>query len=434
MSSADRGGRTSAILIGVLAVTQVIGWGTSYDLLAVLGRPVAQDLGMSNETVFAGLSVMMVVGALLGPMVGGRLSRRGAASTLAEGSGLFCVGLVALSMAQGPVGWLGAWVIIGAAGAFGLMVATNTAVVERRGRAARRTIGTLMIFTGLSSAIAWPILAASLAAFGWRTTALLAAGLHLVICLPAHLFALPPRRPVAMEAAAETIATRRPPAGKGTFLAIAGISTAFTFVAFGVSPSLLEVLRQGGASAELALELGSLRSVFGVTARLADLVLGARSSPLTTAMVAAATCIAGLGLLVAANGSVALLGGFVALYGFGTGVATVARVLLPLQFFAAVDFGRLSSRLTLPQNLANATAPVVFTAVLDRGGPHAVAGLAAAALAVALAVCVGLALYRRERSPAPETGLALAAIPPDLATIPAGTEKSAPARQPVSRG
>jgi MFS family permease len=56
------------------------------------------------------------------------------------------------------------------------------------------------------------------------------------------------------------------------------------------------------------------------------------------------------------------------LYGFGSGVVAVGRALLPLTLFSARDFGMQSARLTLPQNLATAASPVVFTAILDRLG------------------------------------------------------------------
>lgn len=398
MTGVARRGDGSVTLIAVLALTQLIGWGFSFDFLAVVGRPVARDLGMANEIAFAGLSVMMVVAALLGPMVGGRLGRYGAARVLAEGSVLFAVGLVALSAATGPVTWLAAWAVVGAGGGFGLMVAANTAVVERRGAAAKRGIGTLMIFTGLSAAISWPVASWLLDGIGWRASCLVGAAAHVLVCLPAHLFALPPR-PAEMprDEADEATAAPPRPAGGGTLLVLGGITTAFTFVAYGVSPSLLEIFRQAGATPTLALQLGSARSVFGVSARLVDLALGRRSSPLATIMVAGVLIVVGLALLPIADGAFAFLGGFALLYGFGTGIATVARVLLPLQFFAPADFGRLSSRLALPQYLANAAAPVIFTAVLDRGGVDAVVGLSVATLALALLLCAGLALRSRRR-------------------------------------
>lgn len=432
MTDVGRGGGDSVALIGVLALTQLIGWGFSFDFLAVVGRPVARDLGMANEVAFAGLSVMMVVAAVLGPLVGGRLTRHGAARVLAEGSVLFVIGLTVLSAAVGPVTWLAAWAVVGAGGSFGLMVAANTAVVERRGAEAKRGIGTLMIFTGLSAAISWPIASLLLEAIGWRATCLVGAATHLFVCLPAHLRALPPRpAEIPRDVAAEAEEALPPAAGSGTLLVIGGITTAFTFVAYGVSPSLLEIFRQAGATPALALQLGSARSVFGVSARLVDVALGRRSSPLATIIVAGGLIVIGLLLLPIADGAFAFLGGFALLYGFGTGIATVARVLLPLQFFAPADFGRLSSRLALPQYLANAAAPVIFTAVLDRGGVDAVVALAVATLAFAVLAAVGLAL-RPRRPAAVDEGLVLDAIPTDCPTTIAEGDARPSCRRPGS--
>jgi hypothetical protein len=60
----------SAQTVAVLAVTQLIGWGTSFDMLGVMGRVIAPDLGLPNEVVFGGLTLMMIVSALAGPVTG----------------------------------------------------------------------------------------------------------------------------------------------------------------------------------------------------------------------------------------------------------------------------------------------------------------------------------------------------------------------------
>jgi hypothetical protein len=77
-----------------------------------------------------------------------------------------------------------------------------------------------------------------------------------------------------------------------------------------------------------------------------------------------------------------------AVYGFGAGVMTVARALLPLALFSPREFGLQSARLSLPQNLANAIAPVIFTAILDRAGT----GPALFACAVLAALSLGFVL------------------------------------------
>jgi ABC-type bacteriocin/lantibiotic exporter with double-glycine peptidase domain len=77
---------------------------------------------------------------------------------------------------------------------------------------------------------------------------------------------------------------------------------------------------------------------------------------------------------------------------------TVARALLPLVFFSPREFGLQSARLSLPQNLANAIAPVIFTAILDRAG----AGMAIVTCAILAALALMfvfmlLALVRQAR-------------------------------------
>ncbi|MBB1248284.1 hypothetical protein [Rhizobium sp. G21] len=57
-------------LLAPLALCQIIGWGTTFDMPGALGRIIAADLGFSNEAAFAGLSVMMIVSGLAGPWAG----------------------------------------------------------------------------------------------------------------------------------------------------------------------------------------------------------------------------------------------------------------------------------------------------------------------------------------------------------------------------
>ncbi|WP_028745995.1 MFS transporter [Rhizobium mesoamericanum] len=299
--------------IAVLAVTQLIGWGTTFDMLGVMGRVIAPDLGLPNEVVFGGLSIMTVVG---------------------------------------------------------LSAPAYTAVVERAGPDSKRVIAILMLLTGLSSAISWPVLSKLNATVGWRTTFLIGAALQFFVCLPLHLFALP--RPIAFavdgKAPQETPVPFSPAVQRKAFVLIAAATTISTFVTFGVSPSLLEILRQSGASPDLALQLGSARGVIGISARFLDMLLGRRGNPILSAAVGVSLMVSSFLMMLLIPPSTPLLVTFILLYGFGTGVMTVARALLPLALYSPREFGLQSARLSLPQNLANAIAPVIFTAILDRTG------------------------------------------------------------------
>ncbi|MBX4993595.1 putative MFS family arabinose efflux permease [Rhizobium binae] len=398
----------SAQTVFVLAITQLVGWGTTFDMLGVMGRIVAPDLGMANEVAFAGLTIMMTVSAIVGPATGRWLGRYGAARVLSAASLTFAIGLSLLAAANGVILYAAAWIVIGAGGALGLSAPAYTAVVEREGMNGKGVIAVLMLFTGLSSAIFWPVLSLLNETVGWRFTFLVCAGLQFFICLPLHLFALP--KPIAahIDGGKADIAPGplSKPAQRKAFLLIAAATTITTFITFGISPSLLEIFRQSGASPTFALQLGSARGVLGISARFLDMLLGRRGNPIVSAAMGIGLMLVSFLMMLAASPSTPLLVSFVLLYGFGSGVMTVARALLPLALFSPREFGLQSARLSLPQNLANAIAPVVFTAILDRAGtgPALFAAAVLAALSLTLVLML-MTLVRGARatqpSPAP---------------------------------
>jgi len=394
----------SAQTVIVLAITQLIGWGTTFDMLGVMGRVVAPDLGLPNEVVFAGLTIMMMVSAIVGPATGRWLGRYGAARVLSAASLIFALGQILLAAANGIALYAAAWIIIGIGGALGLSAPAYTAVVEREGANGKRVIAILMLFTGLSSAIFWPILSLLNEAIGWRLTFLACAALQFFVCLPLHLFALP--KPITAHAEGGTAEIAPVPLSKTAqrkaFLLIAAATTISTFVTFGLSPSLLEIFRQSGASPALALQLGSARGVLGISARFLDMLLGRRGNPILSAAMGISLMAASFLMMLIASPSTPLLITFVLLYGFGSGVMTVARALLPLALFSPREFGLQSARLSLPQNLANAAAPVIITAILDRAGtgPALLACAVLAALGLTFVLML-MALVRGARTSEP---------------------------------
>lgn len=381
-------------LLAVLSVSQLIGWGTTFDMPSVLGRAMERDLGLPFETIFGGLTAMMIVMALASPRAGRLLVALGAARVMAMGSVMMASGLTVLSLSQGPVSYFAAWAIIGLGGTCALSVAANTAVVEREGAAAKRTIGTLMIFTGLSSTLFWPILSFAEGAIGWRATLQMAAAAHLVLLVPLHLYGLPARGDAATLTASTDAAARPLPIVNArdrlrAFLLIASASSLNSLTSFGVSASLIELLKLAGAAPALALTLASLRGVIGISARLADLIAGDKTSPVASGLAASAAMFGSFLLLAAFPASrfaVPLI--FVLLYGAGSGVAAVARALLPLAFFTREEFATLSSNVALPQNIASALSPVIFAAMMENFG---LSGVIALALTLTFLTCLSMA-------------------------------------------
>ncbi|WP_436799502.1 MFS transporter [Rhizobium oryzicola] len=362
-----------ARLIAALAVSQIIGWGTSWDMTGVLvGTSIGRDLQLQNALVFAGLSVMMVTGGLAGPWIGRMLERHGAAHVLSAGSVLMTAGLLLLAAAQGAVVYALSWLVIGLAGACCLSVPAYAAVVEREGAGGKRVIALLMIFTGLSASIFWPIETWMAQAVGWRVMLVILASLNFLICLPLHLFALPKRvaQPDGTPAQADDVAPLvLTPAQKRLAFALIALPTAITsFVSFGLSPTFLHFLTTAGATPALAVQLGAARGVIGISARALDFALGKRSTPLTAALIGAGMMVISYPLLLVSPAPVASLIAFTLLYSFGSGVLSVARAVLPLAIFSPKEFGLQSARISLPTNLAVSVAPVFFTALMDNFG------------------------------------------------------------------
>jgi hypothetical protein len=54
-------------LIAALGTTQTLAWASSYYLPAILADPIAHDLGISSNWIFAAFSVALVISAVLGP-------------------------------------------------------------------------------------------------------------------------------------------------------------------------------------------------------------------------------------------------------------------------------------------------------------------------------------------------------------------------------
>lgn len=380
-------------LVAILAAGQIVGWGTTFDMPGVLGRQIAADLGMSNALAFGGLTAMMLIGGFAGPWTGQLIERHGAAKMLAAGAATMATGLLAMSLAQGVLVYYAAWLVMGIGGALGLTVPCNAAVVEREGAGARRSIGILMIFTGLSAAVAWPLWSLLEGAIGWRMAMLAAAGTQLVLC-PLYLFALPSLRDVdggaARAAAVEPLRLTQAQA-RLAFLLIALVSIVFSLVTTGLAPSLIALLQMSGASPALALELGALRSVLGITARLADILAGRFATPLTSGLIAAALLMGSPLLLLFADGQASLLYLFIAFYGFGSGISALTRALLPLSFFSASRYARAAANLSLPSNIAMAAGPLLVTVVLDSAGVAGVVFYASGLAMLALAALAGLA-------------------------------------------
>jgi MFS family permease len=389
---------TRVRLIFMLSISQIFGWGTSFDLLGVLGRTIAADIGITTEVGFLGATVMMLTMGFAGPLSGRLLAKHGAAKVMGFGSVVFALGLAALSQAHGPVLYFVSWFALGMAGTLTLSVAAYSAVVEREGASAKRVIGVLMIFTGLSTTLCWPLASWLNGVMGWRDTVLMGAGFHLLVLTPLHLFGLPAMK--ARSQAAQADADRSPMVltqaqQKLAMIAFAVVALGFSGLTLGISSSLIAMLQQAGAAPLLALQLASFRSVLGIAARATDTLAGKHASPILSGLIATVLIIIGFLALALGNGSTFMLGLFIGAYGVGSGLSVISRTVLPLSFFSASRYAGISAKLALPGNISNALSPVLIAALLDRGGLPLVLGFTLTVSSLVLAALMTLVVISR---------------------------------------
>lgn len=305
-------------------------------------------------------------------------------------------GFVLLSLAQGPAVYFTAWTILGAAGGATLSTAAYIMLNEIAGQKAKSAIGALMLVTGLSSSIFWPLTSILAGAAGWRGTCLIYAAMMLLICLPLYAFGLPRPPPPRSD-----IGTTSGPAGgtvrpvkRGTFYLIVSAIALNSFVTFGFAAVMIELLKAAGLPATEAIAFGSALGVIQVSARGIDFLGGGRWDGITTGLIAGLALPAAMLLLMTGGGTYWSIAAFIVLYGLGSGALAVARATIPLVFYDKADFARASSHIALPLNLMSALAPPVLVGLLGYSGPHALVGLAMACSCGALLILLVLARRR----------------------------------------
>lgn len=370
--------RSAIVLIGTLMLTQTIGWGTSISLIGVLAAPMGASLGLERATIYAGISVMFLIGAAVAPLSGRIVDRIGGLNTLCLGTPLFCVALGVLSLAQGPASYFAAWGIFGLGMHIGLATAAYAALAQILGRSSYRGIGVLTLATGLCSTLFWPLSEAALQLMDWRTLCGVYATVTLLVSFPAHLalahlYGQARNRRVTMPAE-ESLAHVPPELAPRAFRLLATMVTLTHCVGMALGILAIDLFVSLGTPREAAIFAASLIGVAFLVSRGIDVVLGSRISRMTLArLVYAMLPLSLLPLLAFAVVDEPLPAWIAALsavlYGLPAGLLGILRPVLPFHLFGSLGYGRRLGRLARPMDLASTLVPVGF-AWLITWSPH----------------------------------------------------------------
>jgi predicted MFS family arabinose efflux permease len=377
------------IVVCVLGVTQILAWGSSFYLPAVLADPIAYDTGWPMSWVIGGLSIGLLISGLVSPLVGRRIHELGGRPVLVTSTLLLACGQFGLAASPSLPFFIAAWVVMGLGMGAGLYDAAFSTLGRLYGSAAHQRIAALTLFGGLASTICWPLSAFLVSELGWRGACAAYALIQLGICLPIHFLALPREKRSVPEIADHAapignsnIALR---ASGSVFLLLATTITLGSVISTTISVYLLTILQGRGLALAAAVALGALVGPSQVGARFVEMLIGRLHHPIWTLLAAVIFMALGLWLLWLDLPIIPLA---LVFYGAGIGIESIARGTLPLALFGPRDYAPIMGRLALPALVAQAAAPTLAALLLPLFGLERMLALivAIAALNVLLAL------------------------------------------------
>ncbi|CAH1690379.1 MFS transporter [Hyphomicrobiales bacterium] len=379
-------------IVSALGIQQIICWGSTYYLIAVLAPAIMAEMGWPLPWVVGALSAALIADGLVAPFVGKAIGYFGGRIVLAFGAAIVACGLALIAMSQSIWFYLFAWSIVGVGMAASLYDPAFSLLSQLYGAQARRPITALTLWGGFSITISWPCSALLLDAFGWRGVALSYAAANILLCVPLIMGViprLPPReRPSRPEG---KTALRLVGRERGSFLVLATVQTITGFTITIVSVHLLTMLQSRGLSQAEAVALGALIGPAQFLSRLLEMTWGGRQHPIWNLIAAIALNTVGIILLAIAAAPAALA---LILFAAGTGILSIVRGALPLALFGAARYPVLLGRLSLPSLIAQAMAPLAGGVLISGLGVQSAVAAIAALLTGALVLAIMLERIR----------------------------------------
>jgi predicted MFS family arabinose efflux permease len=347
-------------LICALGVAQIISWGTLFYSIAVLGPPMARDVGVNDVVLYGSFTAGLFLSGIASPWVGRRIDRFGGRGVLAGGSVLGAVACVVLSLATNAWTLLAGWLIAGLAMAACLYDPAFATLYRVSGGAYRRAVTALTLFGGFASTVFWPLSQYLLETGGWRVAFGVHAAVNACVCLPLHVLFVPSGNVTSVaHTSGASVAIHR--TGRRTFAWLASAFALAAFLAAAISAHLVVLLAAGGLAARDAVIVGALIGPMQVAGRAMEFAFSHRVAPLAVGTLAFALMASALILLCFVHGVWLAALAFALLYGWANGLMTIVRGTVPGVLFGPRDYGALLGRLAQPQFILKALAPVAVT-------------------------------------------------------------------------
>lgn len=390
-------------IIGILAVTQIVSWGSLYYAFTILAPGIQRDLGLSPELVFGAFSWSLLVAGLVATPAGVLLDRYGGRHVMATGSLVCAIGLAWLSSSTGAVSFYCGWTLVGIAMAFTLYEAAFATINRKLETGSRQAISTLTLFGGFASTLFWPLTAMLDTMLGWRDTYLWYGVIQLAVCMPLHLWlgADPVRKRHETSSHVSRGYTLAEALRHPAFWALASAFSLNTFIFSAMAVHLIPLLERLGQSTSMAILLATLIGPMQVAGRVGEMTLARNTAPQTVGTLTFSMLPAALLLLTLFGSQAWIVVAFCILYGLSNGILTIVRGSIPQALFGRENYGAISGAMAGPSLLSKAAGPFAAAALLRyEGGTTMLLSLLLAMSIASLAFYLRAVSTERQLSPA----------------------------------
>lgn len=355
-------------LLLALGTAQLVAWGTMYYAIAVLGRPIRDELGLTERELFGAFTWSLVLSGVLAPSAGRLVDRMGGRFVLAASSAVGACGFAVLATSHTFLAFFAAWTLLGVAMALGLYDTCFAALAQVAPVNYRRSVTAVTLLGGLASTVAWPASHYLQREISWRGTSLAYAGALLASALLYLVFL--PNAPALARDLQRTTGTRvKSPAHKRA--AARNLAFAFAgaaFIAGALSAHLINTLIGLEVPHERAVWIASTVGVLQVVGRLIEGAFAQRNTALRVGLVTFGLFATSTLILLCAGFAPWLVYPFAVLYGTANGLLTIAKAAIPVELLGFEEVGALLGRFSAPSLLSRAVAPFGFALLTNRVG------------------------------------------------------------------
>lgn len=352
-----------------LGLVQIITWGTTFYLPAVIAGQIAEELSLSTSEVFAGFSLSIFCMGFFSFTLTYALKYLSPKDLLLIGLLTNFIGLQTLSLSDGYLVYCISWIMLGIGMRLTLYDAAFSLLSHADKLIARKLISQITLYGGFSSALFWPLGVFLAESLGWR---------HLVVVysllqIPAFLIikfskvdSLTRDAVFLGEDGAEiSVSSDRKVLLNSLLFTL--IFSIFSFINTGLTTHGILLIGLLGVGISQIAASSSVRGISQTLIRVLELLfLKGQSALALNILVAALFFLSILVLFVEWNLDV-LPYVFFMLYGFAVGLMSITRGSVPIELYSP-NKAALVAQLLAPVFISSALAPTIFSIVIEKFG------------------------------------------------------------------